>query len=352
MASINGAPVVSAIVPAFNSGLYIGDALTSLERQTLDDIEIVVIDDGSTDDTAQIVDAHARRDPRVRVIHRDVASGRPACARNDGLRAARGEYIALLDADDVATPDRLNSALEAMRQAGAGFAFADYRKIYQEGGTAEQRDVLETVQFRDRAAGYLTHVADNVFLCSPSFPAFLLTCIAVNTPTVVFKRDLLDNEPQWFDESLVCFEDVDLWFRLAEHTRFVFVNETHALNRRHAASLTASHPMTTKLDGIAVRKAHLKRLWPSLSAAEIAAARQTIADLSWDVGYSNWCDGQCRAARAGFRESWRAVPSMRALRGYIKAFMPRDRAITMHDAITTMPPPASAELRERRGLSS
>jgi len=329
MMSVDKTPLVSVIVPAFNSEQYIGDALTSLTRQSISSIEIIVVDDKSTDGTARIAEEYAAGDTRIRVIRRESASGRPACARNDGLRVARGEYIALLDADDIATPDRLNSSVQAMRRTGARLAFADYRKVFQDTGEAEPSDFLEAVNFRDRAARYLTPVSDDVFLCEPSFPAFLLTCIAVNTPTIVFERGLLDEEPIWFDESIVCFEDVDLWFRLAARTQFVFINDTHALNRRHSDSLTASNPLHTKIDGIAVRKDHLKRLRSTLSHYEILAAKQTIADLLWDVSYGNWCNGDLRHARSGFLKSWITKPTLRAAIGYFKAFIPRTLALAV-----------------------
>jgi glycosyltransferase involved in cell wall biosynthesis len=331
-------PLVSVIVPAYDCEAYLGDALASLMNQTIRNIEIIVVDDGSTDASADVADEYASRDSRIRVIRRSSASGHPACARNDGLRVARGTYIALLDADDVAEPWRLASSVAAMEETGTLFAFADYRKMYQDTGEIERSGVLESADFLNRAADYLTHVDGNVFLCKPAFPAFLLTCIAVNTPTIVFKRELLDTEPTWFDESIVCFEDVDLWFRLAKHTQFVFINEPHALNRRHSASLTASNPLPTKIDGIAVRKNHLQRLMPSLSREEVGAAKQTIADLLWDVSYTNWCRGQLKSARAGFLDSWRAKPTRRATVGYLKAFVPRHLVVDMMENFTHTSP--------------
>lgn len=318
-------PLVSVIVPAHNCEAYLGEALTSLEAQTISNMEIIVVDDGSTDGTALIAREYARRDSRIRVISRDKASGRPACARNTGLRIARGEYIALLDADDIAVPTRFESSIAAMRETGARFAFADYRKLYQDTGAVDDKGFLESAGVVERAAKYLEHVDGNVFLCSPKFAAFLLTFTAVHTPTVMFERALLTDE-SGFDESLVCFEDVDLWFRFAEHTRFVFVNEVHALYRRHTESITATNPIPTKLDGIGVRRTHLNRLQSILSPMEVSAAKQTIADLLWDVSYTNWCRGQLKSARSGFLESWKVKPTRAATIGYLKAFIPHDTA--------------------------
>lgn len=318
-------PLVSVIVPAHNCEAYLADALTSLAAQTISDIEIIVIDDGSTDGTARVAAEYAARDSRIRLISRARASGRPACARNVGLKVARGEYIALLDADDIAVSTRFESSIAAMKKTGARFAFADYRKLYQETGELDNEGFLESAALVQKAAKYLEHVDRNVYLCSPKFAAFLLTFTAVHTPTVIFKRALLSKETG-FDESLVCFEDVDLWFRFAQHTQFAFVNEVHALYRRHTESITATNPLPTKLDGIGVRRTHLNRLRSALSATEVAAAKQTIADLLWDVSYTNWRRGQLKSARSGFLESWKTKPTRAATVGYLKAFIPRDLA--------------------------
>ncbi len=322
------APLISVIVPAHNCEAYLGKAIASLSAQTIADLEIIIIDDGSTDGTARIAAECAERDARIRIISCSAASGKPACARNQGLKVARGRYIALLDADDIAMPRRFESSIAAMQRTGARFAFADYKKLHQGTGEIDSSGFLASKSLLERAAGYLQRVSDNIYLCSPNFSAFLLTFTAVHTPTVVFERSLLSGSIAGFNESLVCFEDVDLWFRLAQYTRFVFVNEVHALYRRHQESLTASKPVPTKLDGIGVRRAHLKRLLPTLTRHEVAVARQTIADLLWDVSYTNWCRGHLGRARDGFRESWTTKPSLRAATGYFKAFVNRDAVVT------------------------
>lgn len=110
----------SVIIPAYNYGRFVADAIASVQRQTVDDLEIIVIDDGSTDDTPQVL--AAINDPRLRVF-RTVNQGLSA-ARMEGLRQARGEYIAFLDADDRWRPEKLERQLammEADPQLGAVF---------------------------------------------------------------------------------------------------------------------------------------------------------------------------------------------------------------------------------------
>lgn len=326
-------PIVSVVVPAFNAAAYLGEALSSLRAQTLSDIEIIVVDDGSTDQTGVVAKQHAAEDDRVRVLTRAKPSGRPACARNEGLRAARGRFIALLDADDVSIPTRLESMVRAMELTGALFAFADMRRLYQESGELAPESTLEGARFLDSASAYLEPVAEHIYLCRAGFPAFLLTYVAVNTQTVVFNRDLLVAEPKWFDESLVCFEDVDMWYRWAEHTRFVFVNEVHTIIRKHAASLTATDPVKTRIDGIAVQSTHFRRLRPRLSQAEVAAAALHISELQFHVAYAQWQSGHRSDARKWYLKSWQMKPTAAAALGYLKAFVPPSRASRLAKAL-------------------
>jgi GT2 family glycosyltransferase len=322
-ASSRAEPLVSVIVPAFNAASYLGAALDSLRAQTERSLEIIVIDDGSSDETGVIARRHASEDPRIRVISHEKPSGRPAAARNAGLRLARGRYIALLDADDTCIPSRLEKCVRAMELTGSRFAFTDVQRFFVNTGTPESAGTLALDGFVERAAPYLEHVTEDVYLCSPSFGAFLLTYVAIVTSTVMFARELLAAEPMWFDESLVCFEDLDLWMRWTDHTRFVFVNEVQVIMRKHAASLTGSQPLETRMDGIAVRQKHLQRLAPVLSAREVESAERNIGELQFHVAYAHWCEGRGRHARKWFLESWRSRATTAAAFGYFKALVPR-----------------------------
>lgn len=105
-------PLVTVVMAAYNAERYIAAALASLSRQTVGDIEVVVVDDGSTDATSEIVRQVARRDSRFRLVRTNRNRGQ-AAALNLGVEQARGRYLALLDADDEATPARLAHQLRA-----------------------------------------------------------------------------------------------------------------------------------------------------------------------------------------------------------------------------------------------
>ena len=109
---------ISIIMPAHNAREYIAGGVTSALEQTLRDIELIVIDDGSADDTARVATRAATRDPRFTLIELQSNRG-PGAARNAGLEAASGEWIALLDADDTFAPVRLQRMLRMAEERGA-----------------------------------------------------------------------------------------------------------------------------------------------------------------------------------------------------------------------------------------
>jgi glycosyltransferase involved in cell wall biosynthesis len=113
-------PLVTVIIPAYNAAATLGDTLCSVRGQTYYDLEILVVDDGSQDDTSAIAEHHAQADSRVRLI-RQVNAG-VAAARNNALRQARGEWVAPVDADDLWHPEKIARQVEAVRTASSRVA--------------------------------------------------------------------------------------------------------------------------------------------------------------------------------------------------------------------------------------
>ena len=111
---------VSVIVPVYNAEQYLAECVDSILAQTLRDIEVILVDDGSTDSSPALCDAYAEKDSRIKVIHK--ANGRAASARNAGLKIAQGEYVAFVDSDDWISPDMY----EKMLSAGADVCLCDY----------------------------------------------------------------------------------------------------------------------------------------------------------------------------------------------------------------------------------
>lgn len=328
------APVVSVIVPAYNSAAYIGEAIDSLLRQTLREIEIIVIDDGSVDATFAVAEAKARTDARVRVVRLEHSSGRPAHPRNIGVAMATGEYIALLDADDIALPTRLAATVAAMKSVNADIGFADLVRLDTRTGTQEQTGVLVNRGFPECAAEHILARDGLVISWRPEFLGYLIsTHSAISVPTIVWSRALLEQEAVCFDEDLICAEDLDLFFRLAARAKLVFLAEVVGVVRRHADSLTATRPTGTIADGIFVREKYLALYRERLCLPDIRRAEAFIAESLVGIAYDYWAEGDSRAARAQYLRSFRTQPSRSAAIGYLKAFIPRKAVVAFRRSV-------------------
>ena len=205
-------PMVSVIIPAYNAEAFLARALSSVKAQTFDDVEVVLVDDGSTDRTAEI--AHSFEGVRYfRHAHR-----RQPATRNRGLAEAEGELIAFLDADDEWLPEKLKRQLAFMSERDSQISFTD--------------SFLSARGKRVRRCSDLVRPSAGDIL----LPLLQQNFITINT--VVARRDLLE-QVGGFDESVPfrSHEDHDLWLRLAlTGVRFDYLDEPLAFYHRGYAS--------------------------------------------------------------------------------------------------------------------
>lgn len=192
-------PACSVVIPAYNAAATVAAAVRSALAQTLSGVEVIVIDDGSTDATAQVVGGIG--DPRVRVVSQ--ANGGQPVARNAGIGESRSEYVAFLDSDDLWLPSYLELAVHALSESrDAGFAYTDAYafepvrgRVYRDSAMHSSRPPIPPP--RD-AADFLLELLERNF-------------VFVST---VVRRSVLD-EVGGFDESRRGAEDYDLWLRIA-----------------------------------------------------------------------------------------------------------------------------------------
>ena len=128
----NSSPLVSVIMPAYNAEEFIEQAISSVIAQTVEDWELIVIDDGSQDRTRQIVEGFACGDERVRLVRNENNMG-AAGSRNRGLELCNGDYVALLDSDDYWQPQLLSRMLERARQTEADIIYCSYAIVDEQG---------------------------------------------------------------------------------------------------------------------------------------------------------------------------------------------------------------------------
>jgi glycosyltransferase involved in cell wall biosynthesis len=203
---------VTVVIPSFNSGRFIREAVDSALAQTVMPMEVIVIDDGSTDNTTEIIAAYAP-DPRVRYIRQKNAG--QSTARNNGIRAAQGEFIALLDADDRWKPDKLEKQLGKFSDDSIGVVFSGSQVFDEHGVRSENR--------ADESS------------CADMLQS-LITGTAFIPSSVVVRKRCFDS-CGLFDESLKKVEDREMWIRLAKRYRFSCTSDCLVDYRLHASAL-------------------------------------------------------------------------------------------------------------------
>jgi len=200
---------VSVIIPCYNHAHYLPDAVNSVLAQTFTDWEALIVDDGSTDNTCEV--AAQFTDPRIRYIYQENRG--LSAARNTGIRAAKGEFIALLDADDVWEPTFLEVMITALQaEPTASAAYCGFRYMNAAGKLLKQ-SVLKAVP-------------------SEQFHDELLYQGSWLNPCSVIVRAFAYREIGPFDETLHACEDSDMWLRLSEKHRFIGVPQVLVRYRR------------------------------------------------------------------------------------------------------------------------
>lgn len=227
--------IVSVIIPAYNSEAFIGRALESVLSQSLKDLEIVIIDDGSTDGTRSIVEKYLR-DARVRYERKN--NGGVSSALNRGIAAATGKYIAVLHADDLFMPGKIAGQAEFMEDnPGIGISYTS--EIY----------FLEGA--RDEVLSPYAKLSGDIFF-------FLKRNNFIHMSTAMFRRELLNGAR--FDEGLKCHEDWDLFLRLsAGGARFGYMPEALSRISINKTSLSADRSVMIQTGREVGERA--RRLW-------------------------------------------------------------------------------------------
>ena len=243
--------LVSVIMPAYNAEKYIAASIQSVIDQTYSHWELMVVDDGSTDKTAEIVQSLLSTDERISYIHQ--RNGGQASARNTGIKNSAGELIAFLDADDLWIKEKLDLQILKMDETGADVVYSDGHHIREDGEPSDGKDFFAPVPGRVEGARMFK---------------LLYEYNRIQIQSVLTRRDLLD-KAQLFDEDrrLQNCEDYDIWLKLArEDAVFYGMEEKLIRYRRHSEASTFQESNVLR-PMIAVMKKHADH--SSLSRDEV-----------------------------------------------------------------------------------
>lgn len=250
-------PIISVVIPAYNAEKTIGETLKSIQQQTFQDLEIIVINDGSTDNTQSLVAAIP--DPRIKLF--SYANGGLAVARNRGISHATGEFVAFIDADDLWTPDKLASQLAALQQnpeAGAAYSW--------------------TAFIDDQ--GQFLYAQKPIFFEGNVYGEMLVKNFVANGSNLLIRKSALA-AAGLFDPSLKSAEDWNFYIRLAACSPWAVVPQYQILYRKSANSMSSKVPIMEAAILAVIDQAFQQApaSLQSLKARSLANAYQFLAKL-------------------------------------------------------------------------
>lgn len=290
-------PFVSVVVPAYNVRHHIGEAIRSVQVQNFAELEIIVVDDGSKDNTGDFV---AHEFPEVRLFRK--LNGGAATARNMGMQAARGEYVAFLDADDVWLPGKLNAQIDYMESRPdvdlvcGGFSFWT---AGEDGEFPDPNSLFPPVVHaaaEPEKSGWIYHK--------------LLLGNFVWTSTVVMRRSLMERLGE-YDIRLRLGQDYDYWLRASRETEIHRLDAVMALYRRHAESATARGRGDGTNHAVRIIQEAVRR-WGLASPNGEAITPRQLSDrlfaMRLRAGYGWYHKGKFARAREEFGAAIRLSP--------------------------------------------
>jgi teichuronic acid biosynthesis glycosyltransferase TuaG len=232
--------LVSILMPAYNAEKYIAESIQSVITQTLADWELIVVDDGSTDNTAAVVGAFAAADARVKYIYQP--NGRLGKARNTAFGQSRAELIAFLDSDDLWLPEKLELQVAALKEQCAEVVYTD-GFIFSDDVVTDESTTFPIISGRNDGLDMFD---------------WLLIRNRIAVLSVMLRREALDRVGPFSERlSFHGAEDYDLWLRLAKQGAVFYGMEERLVRyRRHAAAMTNAESNVFK-PVLAVVKNHM-----------------------------------------------------------------------------------------------
>lgn len=272
---------VSVIIPAYNSEKFIEEALHSLFEQKCPADEIIVIDDGSTDGTAAILEKYEKK-----ISYHFQENRGLAAARNKGVHVSNCDYLAFLDADDLFHPEKIEVQKTFLDQhPEIDMVFSDFEYF---GGTLLRRPIPES--FRKGEGNMLLDL-------------FRYNCIAV--PTVLMRRECFQ-EVGSFDESLLAVEDYDLWLRLVKRKRIGYVDRVLASVRIHPENMSKNADLMRDHEITVMNKAMEDN--PHINDHYSHLIREKRSGIYFETGYRHILGQRMKKARLNLIYAMKSRP--------------------------------------------
>lgn len=248
-------PLISAVMPAYNSESYIGESIESILNQSYKNFEFIIINDGSTDQTKQIIESY--QDPRIRLINHQDNQGLVK-SLNQGIKLARGQFIARMDSDDMASPDRFQTQLDYMLSHQKVGVCGSWIKVF-----GNQNFIWKSPILHDKICTRL--------FCESS----------IYHPSVVIRKSVLDKYELSYDQAYEYAEDYALWIEMAKHSQLANIPKVLLKYRQHSAQVSRARNQVQTKANEKIKLSLLKNLLKSYTQSE---ADIHLKSVSWYKG--------------------------------------------------------------------
>ncbi|SLM50207.1 putative Glycosyltransferase [Nitrospira japonica] len=305
--------LVSVVIPAYNCGNYIAETLESVIQQDYPKLEVLVVDDGSTDHTKEVV-ASVKSD-RVRYVYQQ-NSGGPSGPRNTGVQQARGKYVAFLDSDDIMLPGKIQRAVDLLdREPHLGLVFANFVKFDESTGQ-HAGAFLDTYEYFKSAPKRLVGESQYVIQAAAAYDALIVENYIGTSGVVAPKAVLADVGP--FDLRLRGPEDYDLWLRIAYAYDIGFIDMIGHRYRVRPDGITGLGDAKLVPHSIQVMQKQLDRPLPSSTRRNV---RKKLAMQFFALGYCHQMAEEMKAARQHYLLSLKEANYWLSWKGLFMTFL-------------------------------
>jgi glycosyltransferase involved in cell wall biosynthesis len=280
-------PLVTVIIPCYNNADFIADAVNSVLQQDYPRIEVIVIDDGSTDSSVAVLQQF---EDRIRLIRQ--ANQGPAAARNTGLKAATGDYIAFNDADDIWLPGKLMAQVSYMQQhPHIGLCYTNFT-VWRQQQPIEQF----IAQLRPPSSPTEVDAGRSGWLYTQLLEKSLMSTIAV-----MLRRELV-RTVGFFDTSLAIGEDYDYWIRVSRQYQMDKLSGVYAIYRTNPDSTTQKvHPHNYSLQVLQSALQKYGRRCPSGKEVPKSRINRYLGERHFSYGYNAMIKGHRDKALTSFK---------------------------------------------------
>jgi len=313
-------PKLSIILPTYNTGAYLFETVESIRQQSYQNFEIIIVDDGSTDDTKEVI--KSLTDDRLRIIFLDENSGSPSLPRNVGIANSTGEYVFMFDSDDIMLPGKLERSTEAIKGYNdIGLLFTNSMKIDEVGGIIDENILNGSSVFASLPRVKLA--ADLYRIKAEQMHKAFYSSSWISPSACVIPKKVFETVGD-FDESLNYAEDRDLFFRISSRYDFAYLDMIGHKYRKRQDGQVGQISAKGHLYMHSLIRAVTKQLENETDKEAIRAGEKIISKCYYSIGYHYQSKGMFRKSRKFYLESMKYNFNAVSLKGTFKTLIPQN----------------------------